>query len=78
METEAAQRPGDAESGSARPGDSARTLYQMQLNTTLSRFFDQEQAQLSRPVARRSAAVFGNLADAISADAGVKIGRAHV
>ena len=49
----------------------ARTLYQMQLNTTLSRFFDQEQAQLSRPVARRSAASFGDLADAISADTGV-------
>jgi hypothetical protein len=49
----------------------ARTLYQMQVNTTLSRFFDQEQAQLSRPVPRRSAAAFGNLADAITADTGV-------
>jgi hypothetical protein len=49
----------------------ARTLYQTQVLTTLSRFFDQEQAQISRPVARRSAIAFGNLADAISADTGV-------
>ena len=48
-----------------------RDLYRMQVLTTVSRFIDEESAQIALPVARRSAAAFGALADSISADEGV-------
>jgi len=49
----------------------ARNLYRMQLLDTLARFGAEAQTQISRPVAKRSAFAFQNVADAISADQGI-------
>lgn len=51
--------------------NAARTLYRMQVTTTVFRFLDEENSQLARPVAQRSAGAFGDLTDAINADLGV-------
>ena len=51
--------------------NTARDLYRMQVLTTVSRFTNEERRQIALPVAQRSAAAFGALADSISADAGV-------
>lgn len=51
--------------------NAARSLYQSQVATTVSRFLDLENSQLNRPPAQRSAAAFGSLADAINKDPGV-------
>lgn len=42
--------------------NAARSLYRMQVLTTASRFLAEEDSQLGRPSARRSAAAFGDLA----------------
>ena len=51
--------------------NAARSLYQMQVLTTASRFFNEEQRQIVLPVAQRSASAFGDLAESIGADMGV-------
>jgi len=51
--------------------NAARGLYQMQVLTTASRLFNEEQRQIALPVAQRSAAAFGDLAESIGADMGV-------
>jgi hypothetical protein len=51
--------------------NAAPGLYRMQVLTTVSRFIDEEQQQIVLPVAKRSAAAFGELADSIGADTGV-------
>ncbi len=51
--------------------NAARTLYRMQVLSTVSRFLGEEDRQLSTPTAQRSATAFGDLADSISADQGV-------
>jgi len=59
--------------------NAASSLYRTQLLTTASRFTDEEQSQISLPAAQRSAAAFGDIADAISADQGVNgLGTLHV
>lgn len=49
----------------------ARDLYRIQISTTAIQYLDQEQHQLSLPVAKRSAIAFGNLADSITANTGL-------
>lgn len=49
----------------------ARTLYDTQVLTTASRVSAEEQRQIALPVAKRSAAAFGDLADSINNDLGV-------
>jgi hypothetical protein len=51
--------------------NAARTLYRMQVLSTVSRFLAEEGRQAALPVAQRSAPAFGDLADSISADQGV-------
>jgi hypothetical protein len=51
--------------------NAARTLYRMQVLTTVSRFLTEADSQFGRPRAQRSAVAFGDLADSISADEGV-------
>ena len=51
--------------------NAAHSLYQMQVLTTASRFFDEEQRQIALPVVQRSASAFGDLAESIGADMGV-------
>lgn len=51
--------------------NAARTLYQAQVTTTVFRLLDEENSQLDRPVAQRSAAAFGDVTDAINGDLGV-------
>ena len=51
--------------------NAARSLYQMQVLTTASRFFNEEQRQIALPVAQRSAPAFDDLAESIGADMGV-------
>lgn len=51
--------------------NAARSLYQMQVLTTASRFFNEEQRQIALPVAQRSASAFGDLAESVGADMGV-------
>lgn len=51
--------------------NAARGLYQMQVLTTASRLFNEEQRQIALPVAQRSASAFGDLAESIGADMGV-------
>jgi hypothetical protein len=52
----------------------ARTFYDIQVLTTASRVIGEEQQQIGRPVAQRSAAAFGDLADSINSDLGVNGG----
>jgi hypothetical protein len=49
----------------------ARTLYDIQVLTTASRVSAEEQRQIALPVAQRSAAAFGDVADSINNDLGV-------
>jgi hypothetical protein len=51
--------------------NAARSLYQMQVLTTASRFFNEEQRQIALPVAQRSRSAFGDLAESVGADMGV-------
>ena len=51
--------------------NAARTLYRMQVLTTVSRFLTEADSQFGRPRTQRSAVAFGDLADSISADEGV-------
>jgi hypothetical protein len=51
--------------------NAARTLYRTQVATTVFRLLDEENSQLGRPVAQRSAAAFGDVTDSINADLGV-------
>ncbi len=48
-----------------------RNLYNIQVLTTASRIINEEQRQIALPVAQRSAAGFGDLADSINSDLGV-------
>ena len=76
MESEIARRPGDVESGPAGPRGAlqptaARPRRLWWLVTALAVGVDEEQHQISMPVAQRSASAFGDLADSINADTGV-------
>ncbi len=51
--------------------NAARGLYRTQVLTTVSRFIDEEQSQISLPAAQRSASAFGDLANSVSSDTGV-------
>ena len=51
--------------------NAARSLYQMQVLTTASRLFHEEQRQIALPVAQRSASALDDLAESIGADMGV-------
>ena len=51
--------------------NAARGLYQMQVLSTASRLFNEDQREIALPVAQRSADAFSDLAESMGADMGV-------